>query len=473
MRRDKKAYNILVVEDNAGDFTIVSDFLSEHILNPSVIQAQTFRQASTILSAGNPNFDVILLDLSLPDKGGEELITEILEIAPSLPVIILTGYTDIEFSIKSISQGIFDYLIKDDLTSVMLYKSILYAIERSKVISELKQSEKKAKDLFNFSPQPMMVYDPQSLRLIQTNKAATSHYGYTENDFLKLTVIDLGPKDEISRSLEIFNQLKRQSEGAYTNTFIHRKKSGELIDVEIFSSPLIISEAEYRVMVIVDVTERNLYEQKMMQTIIKTQEEERFEIGSELHDNVCQILAVCQLYLDMLRKSVVQTKMPLFDQCTNNLTLAVTEIRNLSHRLAPAFFDEENILDIFRKLIDTFKFNEKFSIKVDFDETINGHAISREIKLNLYRILQEQLRNIQKYSKAELINIALFLDGDKLKMRVSDNGVGFNVNSIRDGIGLANMKRRTELFSGKFEIESSVGAGCIINIEIPLLKKAS
>jgi PAS domain S-box-containing protein len=472
MEIDRKEYNLLIVEDNPGDFLIVEDLISERILNPRISHARNYGEAVILLSDCNVVFDIILLDLTLPDKYGDPLIADILRVAPLCPVIILTGYADIDFSIKSISQGIFDYLVKDDLTGVVLYKSIVYAIERNKIIAELKQSEKKAKDLFDFSPQPMMVYDPKTLRIVQTNKAAVTHYGYTEVDFLKLTVMDLEPKDEVSRSAEIFDGCKRAAENTHANTIIHRRKSGELIDVELFSSPLIINGMEFRVVVIVDVTERNLYEQRMMQTIIKTQEEERFEIGSELHDNVCQILAVCQLYLDMLRKSIIPAKMPLFEQCTNNLSLAGTEIRNLSHRLAPSFFEESNLQDILKRLIDTFKFNERFSIRTEFDEAINSRVISREIKLNLYRILQEQLRNIQKYSNAGLINVALFLDGDKLKMKVSDDGVGFNVNTVRDGIGLANMKRRTELFSGKFEIESSVGAGCVVNIEIPLLKQA-
>ncbi|MFX8373853.1 response regulator, partial [Acinetobacter baumannii] len=83
------------------------------------------------------------LDLSLPDKTVSLIITEILALVQNIPVIILTGYTDIEFSIKSIAQGISDYLIKDELNALMLYKSILYCLERKKRSAQLKESEKK------------------------------------------------------------------------------------------------------------------------------------------------------------------------------------------------------------------------------------------------------------------------------------------------------------------------------------------
>ncbi len=130
MTKDKKQYRILVVEDNRGDFVIVEDLLMEKILNPVIVQAVNFKQASQFLLAANNSFDIILLDLSLPDKSGEALIGEMMTVAASCPVIILTGNDNIDFSIKSIAKGIYDYLLKDDLNATILYKSVVYAIER-------------------------------------------------------------------------------------------------------------------------------------------------------------------------------------------------------------------------------------------------------------------------------------------------------------------------------------------------------
>jgi DNA-binding NtrC family response regulator len=139
MIKDKKSYRILVIEDNPPDLALVEEFLTEQILDPVIVHADSFKQASAILSAGDILFDVILLDLSLPDNSGQDLITDMLQVASSCPIIILTGYADIDFSIKSISQGILDYLLKDDLNAITLYKSIIYAIERKKTISDLRE----------------------------------------------------------------------------------------------------------------------------------------------------------------------------------------------------------------------------------------------------------------------------------------------------------------------------------------------
>ena len=138
MIKDVKPYRILVIEDNPGDFAIVEDLLAEQISVPATVHAVNFKQAAEILSAADSLFDVILLDLSLHDKSGQDLINEMLQVASLCPIIVLTGYSDIEFSIKSISLGILDYLVKDDLNAPMLYKSIIYSIERKKTITQLK-----------------------------------------------------------------------------------------------------------------------------------------------------------------------------------------------------------------------------------------------------------------------------------------------------------------------------------------------
>ena len=473
MPKDNKPYRILVIEDNLGDLTIVEDFLTEQIADPVIVHAGNFKKAAEILSADEHLFDVILLDLSLSDKSGQELVTEMLQIAPACPVIILTGYADINFSIKSISQGILDYLLKDELNATALYKSIIYAIERKKTITELKKAEKRASDLFDLSPQPMWLYNPETYRFIQVNKAAIEHYGYSEEEFLKIKLIDLSPHDDVLLTKEAIRMHETENDEIYKGKFEHKKKSGEIIEVEIFSTPIRINDHSYRSVIAIDITEKTQYEHKIIKAIIRTQEDERYEIGGELHDNVCQILAVSQLNLGMLKGSLAPSGMEMFYQCKENISLALDEIRNLSHRLAPVVFDETTLEDAFRRLFSSFNMDDKYAITLYFDPEFLKYAISPEIQLNLYRILQEQLSNILKYANASTIEVDVLMHNDYLTMKISDNGVGFISNNVTNGIGLANMKRRAELFSGKFEAISSPGRGCNIIIDIPLLQSNS
>jgi len=464
---DKKYFNFLVVEDNPGDFTLVEEFLREEFPNPTIIHAANFKLAAQILQSEENVFDLILLDLTLPDSSGQSLITEMLQIA-SCPIIILTGYADVDFSINSISQGILDYLLKDDLNATMLYKSINYAIERKKTNTELRESEKRYSDLFNASPQPMWVFDIVTLLFIQVNHAATSHYGYSEEEFLSMTILDIRPPGEKLKPIEIIDRVMSEKEDNHKGSFRHRKKSGELIEVEIYSNPIVVNNRKYRSVIAIDVTEKKSFDHAITKAIIKTQEDERYEIGGELHDNVCQILVSSRITLGMLKDSLPPSSMLWFDQSEKNIVLALDEIRNLSHRLAPAFFDETTLEEAFKKLFSTFNIAAKYEIFLQFDEAVKKTPISLEIELNLYRILQEQLRNILNHARATSIAVSVTVIDEILHMKVTDNGVGFDAKKVKNGIGLANMRRRAELFSGNFEIASLVGDGCTITVDIPL-----
>ncbi|MEO6252443.1 MAG: PAS domain S-box protein [Ferruginibacter sp.] len=467
MTKDKKDYSILVIEDNPGDLTLIEDYLEEQILTPHITQVKNFAAAKLLLDQ-KEIYDVILLDLSLPDKSGEALITEINALCPVCPVIVLTGYTDIAFSIKSLSLGIADYLLKEDITATSLYKSILYNIERKKTNLELQESEKRYSNLFHLSPQSMWVYDPETLRFIQVNKAAVELYGYSEAEFLALTIMDIRPEEDRQKFKEILHKIIGKNNNIFTGRFTHTKRSGELMEVEIYSSPITLNDKIYRSVIAIDVTEKILFEHKITRAIIKTQEDERYEIGGELHDNVCQILAISQLSLGMLKKSVPAEAMPFHEQTLEYISMASKEIRNLSHRLAPAFFNDSTLADSFEMLQHAFNTENKYEISLFFDEAAKDYPLTQDIQLNLYRILQEQLRNIFNYANATHIEVDVILHNNDLKMRVFDNGVGFDMHAVKGGIGLANMKRRAELFSGKLIINSSPGNGCEIVVEIPL-----
>ena len=145
MLNGKKVYDILVIEDNPGDFVLVEEFLLEQIETVTITHAKNYRESKDILSVKCDDFDIVLLDISLPDKTGVPLIQEIIEMCRFTPVIVLTGYEDFEFGVNSLVLGVSDYILKDELTALSLYKSIVYNTERKRIISALEISEKRAK----------------------------------------------------------------------------------------------------------------------------------------------------------------------------------------------------------------------------------------------------------------------------------------------------------------------------------------
>lgn len=469
---DQKHYNILIVEDNPGDLLLIKDSIEDVFSSSHITNAKSFQEALKILNETNSSFDVILLDLSLPDKTGKDLITRILEKNSLIPIIVLTGYTDFAFSVESISLGASDYLLKDDISPMALYKSIVYSIERKRISLELKESESRYSNLFHLSPQPMWICDLDTMKYVQVNKFAVQRYGYSEEEFLNMTFLDLQEEQENIQPFTIHtkNVLTNPNEEAnpFLGRFKHLTKSGEQLEVDIYSNPIRIKDKNYGFIIGIDVTEMVLFDNKITKAILQAQENERYEIGGELHDNVCQLLATCQLGLGMIEENIQPEKFPIYVQSKELLSKSLHEIRNLSHRLAPSFFSDTTLKESLDDLLNTFNVANKFTIDLNVSRDVQNFPLSREVHLNLFRILQEQLRNISKYANATNIPVDVSCTNKKIKMTVSDNGVGFDPESVKGGIGFTNMRRRVELFDGTLTIQSAKRQGCTITIEIPL-----
>ena len=109
-----------------------------------------------------------------------------------------------------------------------------------------------------------------------------------------------------------------------------------------------------------------------------------------------------------------------------------------------------------------------FVYVTSFDEHINWERINGGLKMNLYRIIQEAIQNINKYSKAKHVDIEFKNEDDQLTLSIKDNGIGFDAETKKIGIGLKNMKARVDKLKAKLSIESENGKGTLITIKVPL-----
>jgi DNA-binding NarL/FixJ family response regulator len=127
--------SVLIVEDNPGDILLIKEYLSEKQDADYVItETDTLEAAIGLISEGD--YDVILLDLSLPDSMGLDTVRKVITTSPDTAVIVLTGLQDENIALQAVRYGAQDYLEKQFLTPPMLYKSIIYAIERKRVMQE-------------------------------------------------------------------------------------------------------------------------------------------------------------------------------------------------------------------------------------------------------------------------------------------------------------------------------------------------
>ena len=403
----------------------------------------------------------------------QKLTSKLLETANTRDKIIINDTRNEIIKISNtnlwISTGLVILLISLGINLLRIIKK-----GRSTTMA-LKASESKFRNFFNLAPIPIWVIDPESNKFMSVNKAACHLYGYTEEEFLEMTIFDIRRGENPSKEMAAVKKVKEETltlaedkAGKFNSD--HSKKDGEKIEAEVYVSPIVIKDKKRMIGIVIDVTERNHFENKITKAIIKTQEDERYEIGSELHDNVCQILAAAKMRLGMIRPSLSTNVIEHFDQSTDAILLATTEIRNLSHRLAPAFFDNTKLEVAIESLLNSFNLDNRYKITINFDHCSKQIQIQQDIQLNLYRILQEQLRNIIEHANCTDIEVSVFVYNKKLHMKIADNGDGFDETVNHNGIGFANMKRRTKLFSGNLYLNSSKGNGCEVTVVVPLVK---
>lgn len=220
-----------------------------------------------------------------------------------------------------------------------------------------------------------------------------------------------------------------------------------------------------------DVTYQKEEDMRIDRAIIRAQEEERKQIGMELHDNVNQLLSASLLYLSMA-DGAAQNSISFYDIVKNsrhNINEAIADIRRLSHQLAPATYEHIAVNEIFESLINSVKAARGFDIALEV-KGFENKKIQTDIQLNLYRVLQEQLNNIVKYSKAKKVDVQLTCVDNKARLFIADDGIGFDPAAVKNGIGLENIRRRTKLFNGHVEISSAPGKGCKVLVELPVQK---
>ena len=226
-----------------------------------------------------------------------------------------------------------------------------------------------------------------------------------------------------------------------------------------------------------DITERkNLEDQLAEQQVnrqrqiteaaIQAQEKERGEIGRELHDNINQILTTTKLYIDMAI-SEPDIREELLKKSHSNISTAIEEIRILSKTLVPPSLGDIGIREALTEMIGNLNIAQKLQIKLR-TSGIGEEEIDDKIKLMVFRIVQEQLNNIIKHSKATEANIKLAVSKKVLNITIEDNGIGFDPKKKIKGIGLGNITSRAELHEGQVSIESAPGRGCVLKVNIPI-----
>jgi hypothetical protein len=219
---------------------------------------------------------------------------------------------------------------------------------------------------------------------------------------------------------------------------------------------------------------KNIEQQKQFdEELIKTQQEIQEQtlknVGRELHDNVGQLLAFATMQMNSVSRNATEDLKPKVENASEALKESFAEVRALSKSLNSDVIQNMGFKATVENEIN--RLNKSGLIEASLKiKGKNQNLENKKDEIILFRIIQEFLSNTLKYAEAETLKVSLDYNTEALKIKVEDDGIGFDVLEASQGSGMTNMKKRAELLDAKFSLESEPDKGTVLALTYPYRK---
>jgi two-component system, NarL family, sensor kinase len=202
----------------------------------------------------------------------------------------------------------------------------------------------------------------------------------------------------------------------------------------------------------------------ILKAAVQSEDNERSRLARELHDGIGGMLSAAMMRLStMHHKNEAITQAPAYREAMDILSEMGDEIRKTSHNLMPEVLLKQNLPEAVRTYCSNVE--EGGALQIDFQSFGSFDDLTEKLKLNVYRIVQELLKNITQHAQAQHAFVQLLKNENNLTISIEDDGIGFNTSELRSGIGLHNLQTRVNSLDGNVTIESSPGKGTSVIIE--------
>lgn len=471
---------VLLIEGNIGDAEKIKASLTREkpgCVFKRVIKEDEFLQAIDIFHP-----DVVISDNTLPTYSAAKALTVFKKRSLTIPFILVTGTVTEEFALDILKAGADDYLFKDRLTRLPL--AIDSAIQKKKAEAEKKAGEERIKfheNLLRSVGQAVIATDMNG-RIIYWNLAAEQLYGWKSAEVEGKDIFDITCEDQYQQ-----HAVKTTSplmDDRLSGECWMKRKDGSFFSAFLTESPFYNDNGDMAgiISVCYDLTDQKLAEKKIREmemqmamqkveeqrkisrAIINAQEEEKNYIGLELHDNINQVLAGAKMFLGLAGERNKDLK-SLLNYPIELLDHSIAEIRRLTHKQVTPL-KNINLEEQLNKLLQSLNISP--TLDIHFEYSVPDNKLADDIKLTIYRIVQEQVNNILKHAHAKTITIKVIKRLRWVTVSIQDDGKGFNLMTQRKGIGISNMINRTQSYNGRFNIASKPNEGCVVTVRIPV-----
>jgi len=339
--------------------------------------------------------------------------------------------------------------------------------------NELKASEEKFRKLFEKILTGILFYEPIfnedteliDFRFVEVNPAFHLQTGLDPSDIVGKKCSELFGSG-YSQFLDDYSAYKRTGQHINNERFL-----------EVLNRYFRIQQFELmpgRMTLIFDnVTEVKLLEQKLIESVINTEERERKRIARDLHDEIGPQLASMNVYVSsLLRKNENPEQKEVILILRDLIKDSINKTREISNNLIPAVIEKYGLISAIKSEIDIVR----LILPVNFENSVASMRFDPSIEISIYRIVKELLNNSKKYSQASLVDVEIKYESEILTLWYSDNGIGFKLDAYmkkaNKGMGLLNIESRTKAIQGKYKMWSRPTKGFTFHLTVPLnLKK--
>jgi signal transduction histidine kinase len=197
--------------------------------------------------------------------------------------------------------------------------------------------------------------------------------------------------------------------------------------------------------------------------------EEKNRIALELHDGILNNIYAVRLNLEFSNRKTDDETIEKRKGYIKQLQGIETEIRSVSHDLSRSaeLQQDKSFENILEFMIESQKNNFETLFEAHIDKNIDWENMSNIVKVNIYRIVQEALQNVNKYSNAKHAKVYVKEKGNTVNVTIEDDGIGFDTENMQGGIGLKNLRKRADALNGVLNITSQPGEGTVIKVSFP------
>jgi PAS domain S-box-containing protein len=358
------------------------------------------------------------------------------------------------------------------LVQAMLIIGLLWQRARNrKADLRLRESEKRFRLMADTTPALVWMCDKEGAvnylndrRIDFTGRDMTTGFGDTWSAFIH--------PDDIE-SVQAANKRALEQQKEYSKEYRLRRRDGVYRWMLDIAAPRRNGDGSFAGFVgsAADITDQKLAQEaleKIGGKLIEAQEEERSRIARELHDDICQRLALLSMELEQANRGSNTGRSPKLEEIRRHCAEIAVDVQALSHKLHSSKLEYLGLAAAIRSYCR--EFSQQHDVSVQFAAENVPNFLPRDISLSLFRVTQEALQNALKHSGVKEFSVVLRSSENEIQLEVSDLGAGFDVEGAKldRGLGLVSMQERAHLVHGSFTIESAENGGTRILVRVPL-----